>query len=91
MGNPEIYKPKKVVYKIVSPPPIDFKAKAEKAEREILALQVKVEKLSHSLLGCMRTVSYLYGMERNRAGSLVRPDFKELINIQEDLFSAEQN
>jgi len=61
-----------------------------KMRGEMATLEGKVKRLSRSLLNNMKTTFGLYARERGKDGSLLRPDFRNLIS-EENLFDAEQN
>lgn len=57
---------------------------------DIATLTGRFERLSQALLNTMKTTANLYRRERGKDGSMLRPDFKNLISVEEDLFDAEQ-
>ncbi len=81
-----------IIRSLVAPDPDYQKLQMEIAgmRGEIYTLEGKVKRLSRSLLNNMKTTFSLYARERGKDGSLLRPDFRNLIS-EEDLFDAEQN
>ena len=81
-----------IIRSIVTPDPDYKKLQSQISEMrgEIYTLEGKVKRLSRSLLNNMKTTFRLYARERGKDGSLLRPDFRNLIS-EENLFDAEQN
>ena len=81
-----------IIRSLIAPDPDyrELQSQISEMRGEICALEGKVKRLSRSLLNNMKTTFGLYARERGKDGSLLRPDFRNLISA-ENLFDAEQN
>ncbi|MCH7498871.1 MAG: hypothetical protein IH886_02505 [Nitrospinae bacterium] len=89
----ETKNPRIIIRSLIAPDPDYRELQREISEMrgDICTLEGKVKRLSRSLLNTMQTVAHFYARERGRDGSFLRPDFKNLISIEEDLVHPEQN
>ena len=88
-GDP---RPIRVIISAVDTDP-DYKklqGQIHQLQGDIATLTGRFERLSRALLNTMKTTANLYRRERGKDGSMLSPDFINLIS-EEDLFDAEQN